>query len=648
MGFPLQAHAEAGESNNIAPSHDEESHAGYSEACVDSKAWRSTSIRLVICESRCADQEGNVQLSSFQDRNDSGDNERMTRHRNADTKVGIGGRLRVFSSQTVDCIFLFAVILASALPYLGGLGFYSDDWWFQSALTHVSGDRLTAMFSALLASNSDLPARPVQAAFLLLEFKAFGRSALPYHIVCLVLLGLVTILLYLLLREARAGRLLAFLIALIFGLLPHYSTDRIWIASQQSLLCLVFAFFGIYGLLRSVRPDVRRRASWLTLGALSLILSFFSYEVALGLIVASIGALGWLQFRQFRRSPRRSLADLAGLAGAVAVLLAVGVVKAHLQSRIVIHYHLRRFLGRLGGLSAHALSQAVRFNFWTYGLHLPAVIVRLYQHSALSKSAIAMATIIALSVTAYLWQFVDGSDAPSWRSCILLTVLGFVLFGLGYLLFFLLPDTDFTSAGLSNRITIASALGASFVLVAFAGLACSMLRSQRARVRAFGFGIALISWANCLAMSGIGAYWKDAASQQAAILGSVAANVKALPRGSVLLLDGFCRYSGPGVVFETDWDATGAIRLTLGDDSLSGDVVSPNMHFDEAGAQSMMNENVEGQYPYGNRLFVYNVRQKILTSLPSKEAAAGYLRAMNPTGDSGCPTAHEGDGAKVF
>ena len=58
--------------------------------------------------------------------------------------------------------------------------------------------------------------------------------------------------------------------------------------------------------------------------------------------------------------------------------------------------------------------------------------------------------------------------------------------------------------------------------------------------------------------------------------------------------------------------------------------------------------DAEGHYPYSARLFVYNVRHNILTSLPSREAAAGYLQTINPTGDSGCPAAREGDGRKVF
>ena len=149
-------------------------------------------------------------------------------------------------------------------------------------------------------------------------------------------------------------------------------------------------------------------------------------------------------------------------------------------------------------------------------------------------------------------------------------------------------------------------------------------------------------------MNGIAFFWVDAASQQSAILKSVVANVRSLPHGSVLLLDGFCRYSGPGVVFETDWDATGAIQLALRDYSLVSDVVSPNLHFEQGAVETTMYGEAERHYPYGNQLFVYNVRHNNLTSLPSQEAATAYLRAMNPTGDSGCPAAHEGDGTKMF
>ncbi len=490
--------------------------------------------------------------------------------------------------------------------------------------------------------------RPVQATFLALEFKAFGLHALPYHVVCALMLGIVVILLYLVFMEVRAGRSLALAIALVYGFLPLYSTDRFWISSQQAVLCMAFALLGIYAFLRSIRPEGRRPASWGVLGTLALVLSFLSYEVAIGLIIASVGVIGWRQYHQIRRSPKGTLAGLAGLAGAAAVLLTVVSVKSRLETRVEFGHHILRFVGRLGELSAHALVLAVQFNFWNYVLHMPAVVLSLYRDSALSNSAIAIATIIALSVTAYLWPLTESSSILSRRVCVWLVVFGFVLFGLGYVLFFPGMGSDFSSVGLKNRIAIASSLGASFVLVAIAGLASSVLRSTLARARAFSVALGLICGVNCLVVSGIAFFWGEARSQQESILSSVAANVRMLPHGSVLLLDGFCRYSGPGVVFETDWDATGAIQLALRDFSVVSDVVSSDLHFEQGAAETTMYGDAEGHYPYGARLFVYNVRHNILTSVPSQEAAAAYLRATNPTGDSGCPAAQEGDGTKVF
>jgi hypothetical protein len=575
-------------------------------------------------------------------------NKSMAPQSKAGATVNLGRRERNCSLDVADCIFLFVAMLLSAEPYLRGLGFYSDDWSYQATLVPVSGGGLIAIFKALLASDPDLLVRPVQAAVLALEFRAFGRHPLPYHIVCTAILGIVTILLYIALKELRAGRSLALSIALVFGLLPHYSTDRIWISSQQAMFCMAFALLGIYGLLRSVRPGVRRPGAWVALGALALVLSFLSYEVAAGLIIASLGVLGWRRYQQIRNAPERSLKSMAGLASVTALLLVVGIVKSHLQTRFYYQHHPLRFLGRLGGLFVHSLAQAVQFNFWTYVLHMPAVIFDLYRRAALSTSAVVVATIITFSATAYLWKFMESSTIPSSGLCLWLVLLGFVLFGLGYVLFFRDMNTDFSVAGLNNRITIASSLGASFVLVAIAGLASSVLRPDLARARAFSVLMGLICGLNCLAVSGIGYFWEEARSQQEAILQSVAANVRTLPKGSALLLDGFCRYTGPGVAFETNWDATGAMQLTLEDYSLVSDVVSPNLHFDEGAADTTMYGIAEGHYPYNSGLFVYNLRNKTLTSLPSQEAATSYLRTMNPTGDSGCPAAHEGIGEKIF
>ena len=545
----------------------------------------------------------------------------------------------------VDCVFLFGMILLSALPYLTGLGFYSDDWSYQATLAPFSGQSLPAMFRALLASDPNLLIRPIQAAFLALEFKVFGRHPLPYHMVIIVMIGFVTILLYLAIRESGVERLLAFVIALLFGSLPHYSTDRIWISSQQAIICMAFALLAIHAFSKSVRPDGRRPAGWAVLGTLALVLSFLSYELAVGFIAASLVMIGLRRYHEIRKTSKRSLASLTGLASAMAVLLAIFILKGRVETRIVYHHHLFK---HVGALTWHAMDEALRFNFWTFGMHMPAVVAALYRHSALTSTAFAAAAVIACLVATYLWRSMGSCEIPDRLSCVWLMVVGFVLFGLGYALFFPGIRVNFASAGLANRIEIASALGASCVLVAIVGLVCSLPPSHQARNRTFSLAVALICAVNCLVVSGIGFFWVEASSQQQAILRSLAANVRMLPKRSVLLLDGFCRYAGPGVVFETDWDATGAIQLTLGDSSLTSDVISPNLRFEQSAAETTMYGDAEGHYPYGNDLFVYNVRDKILTPLPSKEAAAGYLRARDPTGDSGCPTANEGDGEKVF
>ena len=501
------------------------------------------------------------------------------------------------------------------------------------------------MFQAMLGSDTHFLFRPVQLVFFVLGFKAFNFHALPYHIAETIFLGAATVFLYLAIYELLKARPLALAIALVFGTLPHYSTDRIWISSNQATSCMAFALLGVYAILRSVRPKEKHSAYWTGLAAAALLLSILSYEVAIGLIIASLGIAGWRKYGENHDSSRRRLATLGGVAGTAAVLLLVWITKIRMQTMIVYHHHLFKHLGLL---SWHAIVQAVLFNFWTYALHMPFVLISLYRDSALTLAATGTATIVAAALIAYLWRYVESGAIPSWRLFLWLIAAGFVLFGLGYGLFLSDPGANFSTAGLGNRVVIASGLGASCVLVAAAGLACSLAKNDAFRGRAFSVVIGLICGANSLAVCGIAHYWVLAASEQSAILTSLKTNVRSLPKGSVLLLDGFCRYSGPGVVFEVGYDISGALRLTLKDDSLSADVISSSMHFNDHAADSTFYGSAAGHYPYADNLFVYNVPHAYLTNLPSKEAVNRYLQSMDPTGDSGCPTAKEGEGAKIF
>ena len=499
-----------------------------------------------------------------------------------------------------DCGFLFGIEILSTIPYLFGLGFYTDDWSYQNILVRYSGSAIGTMFLEMIRSDANFIIRPVQLTYLVLSFKAFGRHTTPYHLFNSTVLGLVTVFLYLALMELCSERRLALVIALVFGLLPHYSTDRFFY-TQGAVLSMAFAMIGLYALLKSGRASEQHSGSWVALGVFMLVLSILSYEVVLGLIVASLAAIAWCGYRDVRASRSHSLAMLGGVAIAAATLLTVGLLKTRVQSHISYHHH---FFSHLGALTWHAIVEAVQFNFWTYGLHMPAVLATLYRRSAFTLPAFGLAVVITFLVAAYLWESKEPLEISPWRRSLWLIVLGFVLFGLGFVLFFASIRTNFSTAGLANRVEIASALGASCTLFAMAELACSVLNSQKMRIRIFAFTIGLICGINSLLVSGIAFFWVEAASEQSAILKSVVTHVPSLPHGSVLLLDGFCRYSGPGIVFETDWDATGAIQLALRDYSLASDVVSPNLRFLKDAVESNMYEQPEGHYSYGTDLFV--------------------------------------------
>lgn len=537
-------------------------------------------------------------------------------------------------SKTADAASVFAAVVISTLPYLFGLGFYSDDWQYQETLVFASRHGLGAMFRKMIDMDPHFLLRPVQLLFFVLGFKAFGRNPTPYHIVISACLGLAACLLYFALRELGIERVWAFAIAMVFGLLPQYSTDRFWISSHQAVLCMLFAFFGIYALLRTVNPERHSSGKWMVAAVAAFVLSILSYEVAIGLIVAAIGIIGWRGYREAGRASRGHWRVVAYTVATAAILMLVWILKAHAQTMVVYHHHLFKHFGLL---CRHAISQDVLFNFWTYVLNMPSVLISLYRHSAITWETAVVSSMIALGIAIYMQRSIDPARLPGRAACCKMLVAGLVLFGLGYMLFFPDPNVQFSTAGISNRVVITSALGAACVLVAMVGLLCSIAKSERFRAGAFSVAIAAICGLNCLVVNGIGYFWVNAATQQASILRSVAANVGSLPNGSVLLLDGICTYSGPGIVFDADWDTTGAVRLTLNNDSLSGDVVTPILHFDEAAAEDILAGQPVSRYLYGDRLFLYNVKWRTLVNLRSRDAADAYARAMGSASSSGCP-----------
>ena len=152
------------------------------------------------------------------------------------------------------------IIAASTVQYVARLGFASDDWAFLGSLT-THGDLSAPGRSVEHDFAIYLSARPVQVAYQTLLYDAFGPNLLGYHLVNAVVLAVMGALGYLVLRELAMPRLPAVAVAVTYGLLPHYSTDRFWWAAFGYSAAMMLALASMYADLRAVRSRVRRYGS---------------------------------------------------------------------------------------------------------------------------------------------------------------------------------------------------------------------------------------------------------------------------------------------------------------------------------------------------------------------------------------------------
>ena len=548
-----------------------------------------------------------------------------------------------------DCAFLMAVVLVSALPYQFGLGYYCDDWNTRAVLARAESQGWAAMFHQLLTSDPDMLVRPGQYIYLVSGFKLFGQNPFPYHAINTLEVGIAAVLLYMALRALWMKRGVALAVATLWTLLPQCSTDRLWISSQQVSLCMAFAFAGIIALAKwNAMAEQRGGWRWFAGAVVAMALSLLCYEISLGIIVAALGTIGWLRFRNARQEGRSAWKELAPVGLGLAVLFAVGMAKARAQTRMVYHHHFMRLLSHVGRMTQHSLEQAVNFNLWAYGGRMPHVLRALYSEHAIERAGVAVSVVVGLMVGIYFAVELRDEKLPGARRGLLLIGAGFALFWLGAGLFLNRVDIEFAITGTDNRVSMAAAIGAACVVVGLLFAVIAPIKGSFARTRIFAGLMGLVCGINCLVVSGIAHYWVAAAARQQAVLSAVKANVPQLPRGSVLLLDGFCRYTGPGAIFETDWDMTGALTLLTGDATLRGDVMSIDLAAGEDAVRATVPDEDERTYLYGKNLYVYNVQTKRLAELKDRASAEEYFRPENRAGMESCPVGHEGRGAPIF
>lgn len=543
----------------------------------------------------------------------------------------------------VDGLLIGAVVLASAGFYVGYLGFYSDDLAFLEGMVLGGPDRsFPALLRDALWANS-IWTRPVQALYATALYQAFGLAPLGYHLVNTVVIATGVSFFYLALREFAMARPVAFAVALLYGLLPHYSTDRYFYMVFQAPLSMTTYFLSLYAELRSVSARAGRAWwSWRALATGAMLVSVLSYEVFLPLFFLH-PLLAWLRRRELTGRTRVTAGEALQVAVLPALLIvAASVFKAATSDRL-----------QAAGLDEH-LGWFARFlakGAWTalagdFGLGLPRVMADVVVNHEVG-AVLAAGLVVVLLVFAWLWRM--GADAAmADLATVRRLLMGAVaFFAGGYSIFLFSFMAAITSTGMDNRTAIAAAVGVAFGAVALVTGLCSLLRTPRARAGLFAALLALACGSGFVLVNVLGLYWATAAKEQARVLTALRRDLPTPAPGTMLVLDGLCRYVGPGAVFETWWDTTGAVRMLYGDKTLQADVITPRTLVTEAGLVSRIYNMTNGPYHF-DALQVYDVREGATYRLADAESAREYFRTRNPMFDGGCRPDMAGVGERVF
>jgi hypothetical protein len=550
-----------------------------------------------------------------------------------------------------DAVAIAAAVILSVIWYTTRLGFYSDDWAFLGMYATAPDQSFAGLYDA--AHSSQTAMRPGQLVLFTALYRVFGLDPVGYHLTSAGLLVCNAILVYAVLRIFSAPRLIAVSVAVIYAVLPNYSTVRYWYAAFMITLSMAACLGSIYAEMKVVAARPRTGALWKTLALLALIVSVLSYEVAMPLLLAAPVLIAWRVWRHGRTASWRRKVSVTSLLALNVVLLAgLTAFKVRTTDRLGADHGVVAQIGYIGRRAvrfdlesgAYGLNavNAVRTHFIEYGVKLPAATIRVARTAP--PGVLVLAAFFAFSVFFYVNHVLRAEQWPALRHWTALMLAGIAVFGLGYAIFLTNDNVQFTTAGIANRTAIAAALGVAMCMAGGLGIVTAALHG-RARLRAYAALVAVVAGSGFLIVNEIGRHWIDAYMAERATLAGIRARFPILPSGSTLVLDGVCPYSGPAIVFESHWDLAGALRVMYGDRTLTANVVSPRMRV-ERDALVFMLYGRPTRYPYSPRLHVYDARSGDVRTLPEAAAANAYFsRALAAWP---CVPGREGIGVEIF
>lgn len=528
-----------------------------------------------------------------------------------------------------DSALIAFSILFCALPFIRDLGFYSDDWQFLGIFTNLKDQSFGAGFQAMTGIGQLM--RPVQAVCLSALYWLFGTNPLGYHVVIVGMLILNSILLYLVVRHFTEKRLVALSCSLVFSLLPNYSTDRLWLAACQ---VNVSSILYLAGLLFSFKALVARgRRLWLLSGVafIFVLSSLLAYELTLPLVLSS-PLLLWCKQRMKKTGPRPWLS--LNLILISSLTLAAGCLSGLYVFLTTTRYqpnqdHLRWLF--------YAAKEIVKVHFIEYGALLPNIdwsIFETFHNPVVYSLGLSMGILVFW----YMLRVAKSSPEalPTLEDSSKIVGSGVLIVALGYSIFLFAPhQVGFETTGIANRTAEVASIGIAMVFVGGASLLSIMGILRKIRPHVFCLVLSFLVVTGFLINNYIASFWVEASQGQEKVLRDIRQRFPVLPAKDTLLVDGECPYDGPGIVFETYWDMSGALRTVYHDPKIDADVVTRKVRLSRVGLSTSIYD-VPRLYPYGSDLIIFNIRRRIVDRLSNFGVARSYFRHFNPDYGNGC------------
>ena len=385
---------------------------------------------------------------------------------------------------------------------------------------------------------------------------------LGYHLVNTLVFAIMAVFFYLALRSMDVDRVFAVSIAVVFALLPHYSTNRFWFSASAHTLSMALSFGNLHALLRALKARSRvRYLLWLAASLVALAASGLSYEVPVPLFALNAGLAWYLAPRLAESRAGLSAARTrAAIAGAMTIvsLMAIAAFKWSTTVRLgtAEEHSTVRILQRAFDFNlpseSHGLNieQAFRTSFGDYGVGLPGLVWRVVRDEP-SISTLVLTIVVAAAVAGYLLALGRSRDAvASERAAVLrqsaaMLVGGFGVFWLGYAIFLTNSNVQFPTTGIGNRANIGAAAGVALVLVGAAHGFSGLWSSTAWRVRGFGLLVAMLCASGTLLNDVLARYWIRAYEQERSILEDIHRHLPLLPPQSILSSTASVRTSDP-------------------------------------------------------------------------------------------------------